>query len=298
MPIVEYTVYRRIDYESSEPAGQAEPVALGAFAQSAEDSPAPQPTHPPGDWHFIMTVPADADDDYTVVVPTLADSTISDGMVYTVFFVRARTGTPGVYFESHPDSGYSVDNLAPAAPMNLRMTSSTDLEWEESQDEDFNYFTAYGSNSPDLDSTAVLIGYTIGTTLDVTGETHDYYHVTATDFSGNEGDASSVENTYAGATAAEDLPSAFALKQNRPNPFESETMIAFDLPEPCAVRLEVADVQGRVVRVLKDEALPAGRHSVVWLGENDAGEATGPGVYFVRISAGGFTATKKVLLTD
>jgi hypothetical protein len=119
--------------------------------------------------------------------------------------------------------------------------------------------------------------------------------VTATDFSGNEGGASSIENASAGVMDINDLPLIFALKQNRPNPFESRTMIAFDLPEPCAVRLEVVDVQGRVVRVLTDEAWPAGRHSVAWTGENEAGEVSVPGVYFVRIHAGDFKATDKML---
>jgi hypothetical protein len=176
------------------------------------------------------------------------------------------------------------------------MPSATDLAWDECPDGDFDYFTVYGSAAPGLDSTAVLLGYTIATAMDVTGDLYDYYHVTASDFAGNEGDASSIENTHAGVRRGEDLPQVFALKQNRPNPFGSETMIAFDLPEPCAVRLEVMDVQGRVVRVLADEAWPAGRHAVAWAGESNAGEAAGPGVYFVRIQAGGFTATNKMLL--
>jgi hypothetical protein len=96
-------------------------------------------------------------------------------------------------------------------------------------------------------------------------------------------------------SVSEDLPIVFALKLNRPNPFESGTLIAFDLPKPCAVRLEVVDVRGRVVRVLTDEAWAAGRHSVAWAGENDAGEMSGPGVYFVRIQAGEFTARNKML---
>jgi hypothetical protein len=39
----------------------------------------------------------------------------------------------------------------------------------------------------------------------------------------------------------------------------------------------------------------AGRHSVVWTGENDAGEVTGPGVFFVKMQAGDFTARTKML---
>ena len=55
------------------------------------------------------------------------------------------------------------------------------------------------------------------------------------------------------------------------------------------------DVQGKAVRLLIDEARGAGRHSVVWAGENDSGANTGPGVYFVQMKAGNFTARNKVL---
>jgi hypothetical protein len=242
-----------------------------------------------------MTVPACAEDQYATVIPTLADSTVSEGIHYSTFFVRALTDTPGIYFDSYPDSGYSVDNLAPAPPPNLRMATPTGLAWDEIPEEDFDYSTIYGSSGPDLDTTAILIGYTVGTQMDVSQNGYSYYHVTATDFSGNEGDASSIENAYAGVSAEEDLPRAFALEPNCPNPFESTTLVAFDLPKPCAVRLEVVDVQGRVVRILTDEAWPAGRHSVAWSGESEFGESTGSGVYFIRLQAGGFTAGAKML---
>jgi hypothetical protein len=175
------------------------------------------------------------------------------------------------------------------------MTSATEIAWDEAPEEDFNYFTIYGSSVPDLDTTAVLIGYTIETGFDVSGTQYNYYHVTATDFAGNESAPSSVENAYASVTGGENLPQVFALRQSRPNPSESGTVISFDLLEACTVRLEIADVQGRVVKVLTDEAWPAGRHSLAWAGENDAGEVAGPGVYFVRMQAGAFTARTKIL---
>jgi flagellar hook assembly protein FlgD len=62
------------------------------------------------------------------------------------------------------------------------------------------------------------------------------------------------------------------------------------------VRLEVADVSGRVVKVLTDTEWAAGRHSIIWTGDNGAGETAGPGLYFVRMAAGGFSASGKVLL--
>ena len=67
------------------------------------------------------------------------------------------------------------------------------------------------------------------------------------------------------------------------------------MPAPCAVRLEIVDVQGRFVRLLTNEVWPGGRHSVVWNGDNDAGETAGPGVYLVQIYAGDFTARHKML---
>jgi len=58
----------------------------------------------------------------------------------------------------------------------------------------------------------------------------------------------------------------------------------------------VLDVNGRVVRILLDETRPAGRHSAVWNGHDRSGVDVGPGIYFVRMEAGEFTAIRKMLL--
>jgi hypothetical protein len=295
-PITQYAVYRRIDYAATRASGPVEAVSLASSARGHGEDITPGVLYPPGDWHFVTTVPARTEDEYAVVVPTLEDSTVSDGMQYTAFFVSALTATPGVYFDSPVDSGYSVDNLAPAPPLNLAMPSATGLEWDECPEEDFDYFTVYGSAAPAMDHTAVLIGYTVGTAHDVSGDVYDYYHVTATDFSGNEGDASSVDNTYADVETEHELPIAFALRGNHPNPFASETRIAFELPEACSVTLEVFDTEGRVVKVLSEREWAGGRHSVVWAGENESGASASPGVYFIRMRAGRFEATRKMML--
>jgi hypothetical protein len=86
--------------------------------------------------------------------------------------------------------------------------------------------------------------------MDISGDLYAYYHVTATDFAGNEGDASSVENAYSGATHNADIPVTFALKPNQPNPFAGKTSIGFDLPVGCDVSLKVFDAQGRQVKLL------------------------------------------------
>jgi hypothetical protein len=86
------------------------------------------------------------------------------------------------------------------------------------------------------------------------------------------------------------------LDQNRPNPFNPSTEIRFALPYRCAARLDVFDTAGRLIRILHDGTMEAGRHSVVWDGTNNAGRAVGSGVYFYRLRAGKETVSRKMVL--
>jgi len=97
-------------------------------------------------------------------------------------------------------------------------------------------------------------------------------------------------STIVGATAR-----AFALRQNRPNPFRARTSIRFELPRPGKVRLTVYDVMGRVIRTVVDGHLPAGEHEVPWDARDNGGSLVSSGVYLVRIEAEGFTSTRKLL---
>jgi hypothetical protein len=281
--ITGYSLWRRIDNidQTLREGSSREHPVLGSLS------------YPPGDWHYVMTVPAGGEEIYSCVAPTLCDSTWA-GMCLSVFFVRAMTPEPLAYFDSEPDSGYSVDNLAPAPPPDLRMLSPTDLAWHEAAEEDFDYFTVYGSETAEFDSSAMLIGQTIGTAMDISEDRHPYYHVTATDFSGNEGDAASVENPYAGVVPTGQLPAAYALGQNRPNPFSLETMVSFDLPHYGRVSLKVFDVKGGLVRTLADGMYPAGRHSVTWAGDDETGSIVAPGIYYMRMDVGDFTDIEKI----
>ncbi|MCC6350454.1 MAG: T9SS type A sorting domain-containing protein [Candidatus Eisenbacteria bacterium] len=87
---------------------------------------------------------------------------------------------------------------------------------------------------------------------------------------------------------------AFALAPAYPNPMRAGGTFAFALPEPAHVRLSVLDVQGREVLVLADEDRASGWHSLAW---RNGGRATlGAGLYFVRMSAGGRTFTRRFVL--
>ncbi len=86
-------------------------------------------------------------------------------------------------------------------------------------------------------------------------------------------------------------PATFNLSQNYPNPFNPETTIEYYLPSAGYVSLIVYDILGNKVAHLIDEHQQAGSHSVRFDGTRLAS-----GVYFYRIQAGNYIATKKLVL--
>jgi hypothetical protein len=73
------------------------------------------------------------------------------------------------------------------------------------------------------------------------------------------------------------------LAQNAPNPFNPLTTIAFDLPAPAPVRLQVFDLQGRLVATLVDGPRQAGRSAIRWDGRDRRGGAVAGGIYLYRL---------------
>ncbi len=98
------------------------------------------------------------------------------------------------------------------------------------------------------------------------------------------------------AVTGETLPSVFALEANYPNPFNPQTTIGFALPREADVKLAVYGVDGRLVRVLVDEHRDAGRHDVIWRGDDTAGRRVATGTYFYIIDAGDFHQVRKMSL--
>ena len=94
-----------------------------------------------------------------------------------------------------------------------------------------------------------------------------------------------------------ETPVSFALGQNYPNPFNPTTLIQYALGSDEQVRLSVYNVLGQEVRVLVDGFNNAGSHTVEWNGRNEAGQLVPSGMYFYRIDAGDYSATRSMLLT-
>jgi hypothetical protein len=92
------------------------------------------------------------------------------------------------------------------------------------------------------------------------------------------------------------LPATYFLGQNYPNPFNPSTTIRFDTPRLGRVRLVVYDVLAEKVRTLMDDVTEAGVHQILWDGKNDMGGQVVSGIYFYRLEAEDFQATRKMLL--
>jgi glycerophosphoryl diester phosphodiesterase len=93
-----------------------------------------------------------------------------------------------------------------------------------------------------------------------------------------------------------DLPDDYRLGQNYPNPFNPVTTLKFTIRHAEHVTLFVYDVRGRKVAELVNERLNPGSYQVTWDGRDQTGIPVASGIYFYKISAGHFTATKKMTL--
>ena len=92
------------------------------------------------------------------------------------------------------------------------------------------------------------------------------------------------------------LPANPQLLQNFPNPFNTDTLIRYQIATAGQVHLEVYNLSGQRVRVLTDELLDTGLYQTRWDGRNDSGQAAASGVYFYRLRTPNFYQMRKMVL--
>jgi hypothetical protein len=290
----------RFDRSAVDNAAAATPVTR--YVAFRKDKAAPSVSAAPGSasgaallatgWTEVGSVGAFAEDAYGIDVPTIGDSTVAQGPYNSTFYIRAATNLPATFYDSRPDSGYSLDNLAPGAPANF-VYNAGNLTWDESSAADFDYFTVYGSNSNSF-AAATIVNYTIATAMNVTASPYAYYFLTATDFSGNEGNFATIHT----ATGVGGTPTQFVLSvSNYPNPFNPRTTVSYTVPSRGAVTVAIYDLHGARITTLVDRAdLAAGAYTIEWDGRADSGAPVASGVYFARIEHASGTRSKKMML--
>ena len=96
-------------------------------------------------------------------------------------------------------------------------------------------------------------------------------------------------------------PTETQLLPNYPNPFNPETWIPYRLAEDAFVTLTIYDQIGQIVRIIDvghqtAAAYESRSNAIYWDGRNQVGESVASGVYFYHLSAGNFSATRKMLI--
>jgi outer membrane protein assembly factor BamB len=90
------------------------------------------------------------------------------------------------------------------------------------------------------------------------------------------------------------LPEDYFVLNNYPNPFNSETVVSYELSAPSNVVLEIYNIIGQRVRILINESEQPGLHRAIWDGLDLESKSVSSGVYFARITAGGRSSTRKL----
>jgi len=178
------------------------------------------------------------------------------------------------------ESGHPVDSvLVSAYDPNTGLNATT---WTDT-DGRYEFMLPAGRYEVVIDGAQEGAGLQVIQDMDITADK-------ALNFRLGEGLLDDTENT------GPNLPKAFEMSQNFPNPFNPSTTIQYDLPQAGHVQIKVFDIRGRVVATLVDREETAGSHTVQWSGREDSGRTLGSGVYFYRMQTASFNRTRKMVL--
>ncbi len=246
-------------------------------------------------WEEQATVPAVQLPEYSFEAATTQDS-LSSSNPYTAFFISALTTDPDTFYESNVDSGYSIDNLPPDAPVGLSAITTAggvELTWTPNSEEDLDGYHVYRGLTPDfVPGPGSLIGpSTITTFVDSEGNSSHFYKVTAIDSQGNEGStALAAAGPYTGVG---DAPFLFALRGAMPNPSrDGRFSVSFSLANSSPAKIELIDAAGRRVLEKALHGLGAGTHTIDLGRQRSLPE----GLYVLRLSQAGSAASSKVVV--
>ncbi|MBM3239033.1 T9SS type A sorting domain-containing protein [Candidatus Poribacteria bacterium] len=97
------------------------------------------------------------------------------------------------------------------------------------------------------------------------------------------------------------IPSRTALFQNYPNPFNPDTWLPYQLATAAPVTIRIYNTKGQLIRIINLGLKKAGIYitkngAAYWDGKNATGETVSSGVYFYQLQAGGFFATRKMVI--
>ncbi len=278
---------------TSDPSEAAEPgrAAILATGQGAETY----------FWEFLAYQQAyHSLDGYSYVAPTLTDSMDSYNP-RTLFMVQARAGYSGPYYwNSPPDSGYSVDNVAPATPapfVGSYGSNVTHLHWGKNTEPDLAGYRLYkGSAAMFVPGPGNQIAAQPDTGFMDSGFAGGYYKLSAVDIHGNESGYALLSPADIAGVPGSETHAGLWLGRPSPNPVRDGATLRFALPGAGRVTLGLYDLSGRQVRGLIRAVLPAGEHAALWDGRGASGRPAASGLYVIRLEAAGEVRTERIVV--
>jgi hypothetical protein len=206
----------------------------------------------------------------------------------------------------HRYAGYDLLVKVDSVPVVLTdfqvfaVAEGVSLEWRALRENGFSHFDVQRSDTRDGLWTTLNTEPIVADPEDATrfefldrdvepGRTY-FYRIVAVETNGESEAFGPFESTAA-------APARMVLHPPRPNPFNPNTTLQFELPRSGVVWLRIYDVTGRLVRTLvRGEEYPAGIGSVPWNGQDDVHRPAASGVYLVRLDNAGITETQRAIL--
>ncbi|MCD4829333.1 MAG: T9SS type A sorting domain-containing protein [Candidatus Cloacimonetes bacterium] len=115
-------------------------------------------------------------------------------------------------------------------------------------------------------------------------------------FSTGESEIVTVDVEIVSAGDEPDAPVVTCLRGVYPNPFNPSTTVVFSIARSSPVSIEVFNVRGQRVRLLRREVLPVGHHEVTWDGRDESGLSCATGLYFIRMKTDTYEAMHKAIM--
>jgi hypothetical protein len=183
----------------------------------------------------------------------------------------------------------------------LTIRSASKFRWKTADfDAGAGHLSLGGDESPAGEGSLVIECGELGAPGAVLGADVFSFEAGVLTLSGFSGAESKIDVFWSTVGVLDQIPTIteVSLGTGYPNPFRDAGMVCeFALPEATHARLQVHDVQGRLVRVLVDENRDAGIHRIAWDGNDAYGKPAANGVYFLRLQAQGRSLTSKAVKT-